>query len=154
MKTKHAKKLLNGQGKLYPVPVNFLASISENKYTPFSILLDKNTKDVYNVTFQENVSPEEEEQLARRILTLGCVGLHCPQQVNKRHFLLLQHAAFQPESGVDAPIPFSQPQSQPKRKLPPRLQAAAVISLGKLSVQHEEMAKRVYVFKIDQFSVA
>jgi condensin-2 complex subunit D3 len=105
-------------------------------------------------TFQENVSPEEEEQLARRILTLGCVGLHCPQQVNKRHFLLLQHAAFQPESGVDAPIPFSQPQSQPKRKLPPRLQAAAVISLGKLSVQHEEMAKRVYVFKIDQFSVA
>ena len=95
--------------------------------------------------FQGNVLPEEEEQLARQILTLGCVGLHCPKKVNKRHFLLLQHAAFQPESGVDAPILFSQPQSQPKRKLSPRLQAAAVISLGKLSVQHEEMAKQVYV---------
>ncbi|KAI9554187.1 hypothetical protein GHT06_019459 [Daphnia sinensis] len=91
---------------------------------------------------QDAVFPEEEEQLARRILTLGSVGLHCPKQVNKRHFLLLQHAAFQ-ELGVDAPIPFSQPQSQPKRKLPPRLQAAAIISLGKLSIQHEEMAKQL-----------
>lgn len=91
---------------------------------------------------QDAVFPEEEEQLARRILTLGSVGLHCPRQVNKRHFLLLEHAAFQ-ELGVDAPIPFSQSQSQPKRKLPPRLQAAAIISLGKLSIQHEEMAKQL-----------
>ena len=96
--------------------------------------------------FQENVFAEEEEQLARRILTVGCTALHCPREVNKRHFLMLQHAAFQPESGVDAPIPSSQPQSQPIRKLPPRLQAAAVISLGKLSVQHEEMAKQVFFF--------
>lgn len=86
---------------------------------------------------------EEEEQLARRIITLGCVALHSPHEVNKRHFLMLQHAAFQPESGVDAPIPFSQPQSKPTRQLPPRLQAASIISLGKLSVQHEEMAKQV-----------
>lgn len=89
------------------------------------------------------MQPDEEEQLARRICTLGCVALHAPHEVNKRHFLMLQHAAFQPESGVDAPIPFSQPQSQPTRKLPARLQAASVISLGKLSVQHEEMAKQV-----------
>jgi hypothetical protein len=45
--------------------------------------------------WQENVfSEEDEEQWARRIITLGCVGLHCPQQVIKRHFLLLQHAAY------------------------------------------------------------
>lgn len=79
--------------------------------------------------------------MARRILTLGCAALHTPWTVNKRHFLMLQHAAFQPESGVDAPIPSSQ--SQPSRRLPPRLQAAAIISLGKLSVQNEEMAKQV-----------
>ena len=86
---------------------------------------------------------EEEEQLARHIFTLGCVALHCPWNVNKRHFLMLQHAAFQPDSGVDAPIPCSQPMTQPMRKLPQRLQAAAIISLGKLSIQHEEMAKQV-----------
>lgn len=152
MKTTHAKKLLNGHEKLYSVAVNFLVSILGNKYAPHSSLSEKNTKDFGIFILQENVLPEEEEQLARRIITLGCVGLHCPQQVNKRHFLLLQHAAFQPESGVDAPIPFSQPQSQPKRKLPPRLQAAAVISLGKLSVQHEEMAKQVCVL-IEKFFV-
>ena len=81
--------------------------------------------------------------MARRIFTLGCAALHTPWSVNKRHFLMLQHAAFQPESGVDAPILSSQAQSQPTRKLPPRLQAAAIISLGKLSVQNEEMAKQV-----------
>lgn len=91
---------------------------------------------------------DEEEQLAKRILTLGSVGIHCPHEVNKRHFLLLQHAAFQPESGVDAPIPSSQLQSQPSRRLPPRLQAGAIISLGKLSYQHEEMAKQVIEIKV------
>ena len=82
--------------------------------------------------------------MARAICTLGCSALHAPKEVNKRHFLMLQHAAFQRESGVDAPIVSSQAQSQaPTRKLPPRLQAAAVISLGKMSTQHEEMAKQV-----------
>lgn len=89
------------------------------------------------------MQPDEEDHIARRVITLGCAALHCPKEVNKRHFLMLQHAAFQPESGVDAPIPSTQPQSQPTRKLPPRLQAAAIISLGKLSIQHEEMAKQV-----------
>lgn len=93
------------------------------------------------------MSVDEEEQLARRIFTLGCVALHSPKEVNKRHILMLQHAAFQPESGVDAPIPLSQPQSQPTRKLSPRLQAASIISLGKLGVQHEEMAKQVHLFQ-------
>lgn len=87
------------------------------------------------------MQPDEEEQLARRIYTLGCVALHCPWSVNKRHFLMIQHAAFQPESGIDIPIPCSQ--TQPTRKLPERLQAAAVVSLGKLGVQHEEKAKQV-----------
>lgn len=92
--------------------------------------------------------------MSRHILTLGAAGLHCPKQVNKRHFLLLQHAAFQ-ELGVDAPISFSQPQSQRKRKLPPELQAAAIISLGKLSIQHEEMAKQVCPSSISfRFSVS
>ena len=94
MKTTHAKKLLNGHEKLYSVAVNFLVSILGNKYVPHSILLEKNTKDFGIFILQENVLPEEEEQLARRIITLGCVGLHCPQQVIKRHFLLLQHAAY------------------------------------------------------------
>lgn len=86
--------------------------------------------------------------MARAICTLGSSALHAPKEVNKRHFLMLQHAAFQRESGVNAPIPSSQAPSQaPTRKLPPRLQAAAVISLGKLSMQHEEMAKQVKSFK-------
>ncbi len=96
-----------------------------------------------NLAIQEGMSPEEEDQIARRIVTLGCVALHCPKEINKRHFLILQHAAFQHESGVDGPIPSSQALSQPTRKLPARLQAASVISLGKLSIQHEEMAKQV-----------
>jgi hypothetical protein len=66
---------------------------------------------------------------------------------------MLQHAAFQPESGVDAPILSSQAQSQPTRKLPPRLQAAAIISLGKLSVQNEEMAKQVTQNDIPLFRI-
>ena len=88
---------------------------------------------------------DEEEELARSIVTLGCVALHCPWKVTKRHFLVLQHAAFQPEdSGVDGPIPWTQSsQSSPTRKLPARLQAAAIISLGKLCVQNEDIAKQV-----------
>ena len=98
---------------------------------------------------QESVEPDEEEQLARHIFTLGCVAIHCPWSINKRHFLMMQHAAFQPESGLDSPIPCSQ--SQPVRKLPQRLQAAAVVSLGKLGVQHEEKAKQVSPHEFNEF---
>ena len=72
------------------------------------------------ICFQKNVFAEEDEQLVRQILTVECAALHCPREVNKRHFLVLQHAAFNPRvEWIDAPISSSQPQSQPTRKLPP-----------------------------------
>uniref|UniRef100_A0A2P2I5C0 Condensin-2 complex subunit D3-like n=1 Tax=Hirondellea gigas TaxID=1518452 RepID=A0A2P2I5C0_9CRUS len=103
----------------------------------------------------DTLSPQQEEELFRRIFLLGEAGLLCPTAVNKRMFLMLQSIIFhgqpnsQGEGRTTSPthIPSSQTQSSqaPRVNFLPskRIQAVSVAVLGKLCLQHESQAKRI-----------
>ncbi|KAK3873393.1 hypothetical protein Pcinc_021594 [Petrolisthes cinctipes] len=96
-----------------------------------------------------------EEKLFRHLFTLGEAAMLCPQKVNKRMFLMLQSIIFSESeqgSGVGrkqavGPIPSSQTQSSQPTTIAfhptKRVQALAVVTLGKMFLQHEEQAKRI-----------
>uniref|UniRef100_A0A4W4G7Q2 Condensin-2 complex subunit D3 n=1 Tax=Electrophorus electricus TaxID=8005 RepID=A0A4W4G7Q2_ELEEL len=86
-----------------------------------------------------------EELLVKYLYTLGVASLHCPARVQKRVFLLVQSILTSseqtaPEGGAD--LPASQPLTQFKSSLPTVVRAHAVITLGKLCLQHEEVMLR------------
>uniref|UniRef100_A0AAR2KRM9 Condensin-2 complex subunit D3 n=1 Tax=Pygocentrus nattereri TaxID=42514 RepID=A0AAR2KRM9_PYGNA len=87
-----------------------------------------------------------EELLAKYLYTLGVASLHCPAKVQKRVFLLVQSiltSSEQPGSEEGAELPASQPLSQFKSSsMPTVVRAHAVITLGKLCLQHEELMVR------------
>ncbi|XP_066516034.1 condensin-2 complex subunit D3 isoform X2 [Hoplias malabaricus] len=84
-----------------------------------------------------------EELLIKYLYTLGVASLHCPAKVQKRVFLLVQSmltSSEQPGSEEGAELPASQPLSQFKSSsMPTVVRAHAVITLGKLCLQHEEL---------------
>ncbi|ROT83248.1 putative condensin-2 complex subunit D3 [Penaeus vannamei] len=96
------------------------------------------------------IDKEGEELLFRHLFTLGEASMLCPHKVNKRMFLMLQSIIFH-QSGVQrtgsAIIPSSQTQSSQPTAITfiptTRVQALAVVTLGKMCLQHEDQAKRI-----------
>uniref|UniRef100_A0A8C2B5E2 Condensin-2 complex subunit D3 n=1 Tax=Cyprinus carpio TaxID=7962 RepID=A0A8C2B5E2_CYPCA len=88
----------------------------------------------------------------KHLYTLGAASLHCPSKVGKRIFLLVQSVLTpseqQPVPAEGEDLPASQPLSQFKpNSMPTVVRAHAVITLGKLCLQHEElMLKYLPVF--------
>ncbi|XP_042861506.1 condensin-2 complex subunit D3-like [Penaeus japonicus] len=93
---------------------------------------------------------EGEELLFRHLFTLGEASMLCPHKVNRRMFLMLQSIIFH-QSGIQrtgsAIIPSSQTQSSQPTEITfvptTRVKALAVVTLGKMCLQHEDQAKRI-----------
>ncbi|XP_063799859.1 condensin-2 complex subunit D3 [Pseudophryne corroboree] len=95
----------------------------------------------------------DQELMVRHLFTLGEAAQLCPARVEKRVLLLVQsilvtlpteHNDCVPEN---TDIPLSQQQSQPISQfrgstMPPLVRAHAFITLGKLCLQHEDLAKK------------
>uniref|UniRef100_A0A8C1CDK0 Condensin-2 complex subunit D3 n=1 Tax=Cyprinus carpio carpio TaxID=630221 RepID=A0A8C1CDK0_CYPCA len=92
----------------------------------------------------ENIN---EDLLVKHLHTLGVASLHCPSKVGKRIFLVVQSVLTPSEQPGDE-LPASQPLSQFKpNSMSTVVRAQAVITLGKLCLQHEElMLKYLPVF--------
>ncbi|NXP11351.1 CNDD3 protein, partial [Thinocorus orbignyianus] len=92
----------------------------------------------------------EEDVLVRHLFILGEAAQQCPAKVEKRIFLLIQSILAssvdqdQLSSSQDGEeIPASQPLSQFRGStMPPVVRAHAFITLGKLCLQHEDLAKK------------
>ncbi|XP_065110750.1 condensin-2 complex subunit D3 isoform X2 [Paramisgurnus dabryanus] len=105
-----------------------------------SVILNENGAENINV-----------DLLVKHLFTLGVASLHCPSKVGKRIFLLVQSILTPSEQQGHAEgdeLPASQPLSQFKpNSMPTVVRAHAVIALGKLCLQHEElMLKYLPVF--------
>uniref|UniRef100_A0A8C8SZX6 Condensin-2 complex subunit D3 n=1 Tax=Pelusios castaneus TaxID=367368 RepID=A0A8C8SZX6_9SAUR len=85
----------------------------------------------------------QEDLLVRHLFTLGEIVQLCPAKVEKRIFLLIQSilALSSPPDGEELPV--SQPLSQLRGSaMPSVVRAHAFITLGKLCLQHEDLAKK------------
>ncbi|XP_057605649.1 condensin-2 complex subunit D3 isoform X3 [Hippopotamus amphibius kiboko] len=92
-----------------------------------------------------------EDLVVKYIFTLGDVAQLCPARVDKKAFLLIQsilaasasaeHLTSSDPGGSEAAA--SQPLSQVRASvMPSMIRAHAVITLGKLCLQHEDLAKK------------
>ncbi|NWH72720.1 CNDD3 protein, partial [Piaya cayana] len=91
----------------------------------------------------------QEDLLVRHLFILGEAAQLCPAKVEKRIFLLIQSILAsvnkdQLSSSLDSEdTPASQPLSQFRGSpMPPVVRAHAFITLGKLCLQHEDLAKK------------
>ncbi|KFQ52528.1 Condensin-2 complex subunit D3, partial [Nestor notabilis] len=92
----------------------------------------------------------QEDVLVRHLFLLGEAAQLCPAKVEKRVFLLIQSILASPvsEDKLSSPpdgeeIPASQPLSQFRGSaMPSVVRAHAFITLGKLCLQHEDLAKK------------
>lgn len=92
----------------------------------------------------------DEDLLVKYIFTLGDIAQLCPARVEKRIFLLIQSvlassadADHLPSSQGSSDAPASQPPSQVRGSVMPSvIRAHAIITLGKLCLQHEDLAKK------------
>ncbi|XP_048369194.1 condensin-2 complex subunit D3 [Sphaerodactylus townsendi] len=92
----------------------------------------------------------QEDLLVRHLFTLGEAAQLCPAKVEKRIFLLIQSILASPVSleqlfwiYYDDDRPATQPLSQFRGSvMPPVVRAHAFITLGKLCLQHEDLAKQ------------
>ncbi|KAJ1175182.1 hypothetical protein NDU88_000473 [Pleurodeles waltl] len=103
---------------------------------------------------EDQVGQLDEDMLVRHLFTLGEAVQMCPAKVEKRIFLLVQSILassdcldqeVDPHERED--LPASQPLSQPLTQfrgstMPPVVRAHAFITLGKLCLQHEDLAKK------------
>ncbi|XP_038017371.1 condensin-2 complex subunit D3 isoform X3 [Motacilla alba alba] len=106
---------------------------------------------ISNVVLKEDGAGQlQEDLLVRHLFLLGEAAQLCPAKVDKHIFLLVQSilASSGSEDQVSActdseEIPSSQPLSQFRGSaMPPVVRAHALITLGKLCLQHEELAKK------------
>ncbi|XP_007495227.2 condensin-2 complex subunit D3 isoform X1 [Monodelphis domestica] len=105
---------------------------------------------ISKVVFKEGGTENmEEDLLVRHIFTLGEVAQLCPAKVGKRIFLLIQSILasvdedHQPSCQDNCNLPASQLLSQFRGSvMPPLIRAHTVITLGKLCLQHEDLAKK------------
>ncbi|XP_032328344.1 condensin-2 complex subunit D3 isoform X2 [Camelus ferus] len=104
-----------------------------------------------NVVLKEDGAGRMDEDLVvKYIFTLGDIAQLCPASVDKRAFLLIQSilaASASSDCLTPGPgsseAPASQPLSQVQGSVMPSvIRAHAVITLGKLCLQHEDLAKK------------
>ncbi|XP_028619764.1 condensin-2 complex subunit D3 [Grammomys surdaster] len=105
-----------------------------------------------NILLKEDGTGNMDEDLVVKcIFTLGDIAQLCPAIVEKRVFLLIQsilassaHADHLPSSQGTTDILASQPPSQARSSaaMPSVIRAHAIITLGKLCLQHEDLAKK------------
>ncbi|XP_026534418.1 condensin-2 complex subunit D3 [Notechis scutatus] len=92
----------------------------------------------------------QEDALVRHLFTLGEIAQLCPAKVDKRIFLLIQSLLASPDNmehlsspAENEDLPASQPLSQFRGSMMPSpVRAHAFITLGKLCLQHEDLAKK------------
>ncbi|NXH74642.1 CNDD3 protein, partial [Hydrobates tethys] len=106
---------------------------------------------ISNIVLKEDGAEQlQEDLLVRHLFILGEAAQLCPAKVEKRIFLLIQSILAssvdedQLSSSPDGEeIPASQPLSQFRGSaMPPVVRAHAFITLGKLCLQHEDLAKK------------
>ncbi|KAK1189781.1 CNDD3 protein, partial [Pygoscelis papua] len=106
---------------------------------------------ISNIVLKEDGAEQlQEDLLVRHLFILGEAAQLCPAKVEKRIFLLIQSilAASVNEDQLSSSrdgeeIPASQPLSQFRGSaMPPVVRAHAFITLGKLCLQHEDLAKK------------
>ncbi|XP_030320546.1 condensin-2 complex subunit D3 isoform X1 [Calypte anna] len=106
---------------------------------------------ISNIVLKEDGAEQlQEDLLVRHLFILGEAAQLCPARVEKRIFLLVQSILASPvnedqlSSAPDGEeIPASQPLSQFRGSaMPPVVRAHAFITLGKLCLQHEDLAKK------------
>ncbi|XP_063211320.1 condensin-2 complex subunit D3 isoform X3 [Chroicocephalus ridibundus] len=106
---------------------------------------------ISNIVLKEDGAEQlQEDRLVRHLFILGEAAQQCPAKVEKRVFLLIQSILAssvnedQLSSSPDLEeMPSSQPLSQFRGSaMPPVVRAHAFITLGKLCLQHEDLAKK------------
>ncbi|XP_009874306.1 PREDICTED: condensin-2 complex subunit D3, partial [Apaloderma vittatum] len=106
---------------------------------------------ISNIVLKEDGAEQlQEDLLVRHLFILGEAAQLCPAKVEKRIFFLIQsilassvHEDQLSGSPDDEEIPASQPLSQFRGSImPPVVRAHAFITLGKLCLQHEDLAKK------------
>ncbi|KAM7082714.1 condensin-2 complex subunit D3 [Ciconia maguari] len=106
---------------------------------------------ISNIVLKEDGAEQlQEDLLVRHLFILGEAAQLCPAKVEKRIFLLVQSILAssvnedQLSSSADGEeTPASQPLSQFRGSvMPPVVRAHAFITLGKLCLQHEDLAKK------------
>ncbi|XP_029556003.1 condensin-2 complex subunit D3 [Salmo trutta] len=100
-----------------------------------------------SVILNENGAQNLNEDLVvKHLYTLGVASLHCPSKVGKRIVLLVQSvltSSVEQQSEGSEELAGSQPLSQFKASsMPSSVRAHAVITLGKLCLQHEELTRK------------
>uniref|UniRef100_A0A2I2ZHF2 Condensin-2 complex subunit D3 n=1 Tax=Gorilla gorilla gorilla TaxID=9595 RepID=A0A2I2ZHF2_GORGO len=104
-----------------------------------------------NIVLKENGTGNmDEDLLVKYIFTLGDIAQLCPARVEERIFLLIQSvlassadADHLPSPQGSSEAPASQPPSQVRGSVMPSvIRAHAIITLGKLCLQHEDLAKK------------
>ncbi|XP_043992629.1 condensin-2 complex subunit D3 isoform X1 [Gambusia affinis] len=123
---KHTQAFLNQHcGELVSICETYLASI---------ILSANGTQNL------------NEDLMIKHLHTLGVASLHCPAKVGKRTVLLVESVLTSHSEKLAAcqeELPASLPLSQfRENSLPTRIKAHGVITLGKLCLQHEELAHK------------
>ncbi|XP_076025344.1 condensin-2 complex subunit D3 [Genypterus blacodes] len=88
----------------------------------------------------------DEELMVKHLHTLGVVSLHCPTRVSKKTIQVVEcvlPSRADKQTDYMENLPASQPLSQFKaNSLPPSARAHGVITLGKLCLQHEDLARK------------
>ncbi|XP_054251547.1 condensin-2 complex subunit D3 [Indicator indicator] len=105
---------------------------------------------ISNIVLKEDGAEQlQEGLLVKHLFILGEAAQLCPAKVEKRVFLLIQSilaagSEDQASSCADGEeIPASQPLSQFRGSaMPPVIRAHAFMTLGKLCLQHEDLAKK------------
>ena len=131
-----AKTVLEEQGLLKQVCGDVLATCEQH---------------LSNILLKEDGTGNMDEGLVVKcIFTLGDIAQLCPAIVEKRVFLLIQsilassaHSDHLPSSQGTTDALDSQPPFQPRSSaMPSVIRAHAIITLGKLCLQHEDLAKK------------
>ncbi|XP_009467862.1 PREDICTED: condensin-2 complex subunit D3 [Nipponia nippon] len=106
---------------------------------------------ISNIVLKEDGAEQlQEDLLVRHLFILGEAAQLCPAKVERRIFLLIQSilaSSVNEDPLSSSPdgeeIPASQPLSQFRGSaMPPVVRAHAFITLGKLCLQHEDLAKK------------
>ncbi|NXU50652.1 CNDD3 protein, partial [Turnix velox] len=135
--------------KLCLVYTDVLQEAQELLNQVFGDLLSISESYISNIVLKEDGADQlQEDLLVRHLFILGEAAQLCPAKVGKRIFLLVQsilasvvkdQLSSSPDGEENEPF---QPLSQFRGSaMPPVVRAHAIITLGKLCLQHEDLAK-------------